>query len=823
MVLQQLRNLTRTPGINSVSPTNGGLRPSGGGQNFGRGNQGRQNLGRSAQPPSSPRYNPRPSQFNRPYQAPITRTSPLYRPIPQQGTAPPSSPSGAYQHPHQALNNRFRPPTQRINPGSQTNPLNGARPFSTRPISSVANGSTPVRTGSGMARIPAGAQRLGRLAPRGVRALGSPAALRVAAPLAALGLGVLAGEQLRRELVRNGYDGFRYPGELMPWEVATPSATLPVDPAAPVEWDDINNQEYGTPGQVGIVVLKMSGTTVRPSDGAVFPFPGQRESPPREVPLPASPSIIEDPIGRLNVGFTDGNGGRYPMISWGNAPPSAGASLDSIELIVNGVPNNPLNAAPTIVPSPRQLPTATPTGFPNFAVPATPSPAQSAPSSAPSPAQPPPQTQPAPLPQNPNPPTAPIPSTPPGTPGLGQLPSLPATSAPPPNTPVTAQPVTRAGLGGSTGLGNSTDLMTAIAPSVPESEQREGEEIPAIPAPPVNPLVPPAPPAPTAPSSRPGGTCRNRCSAQIQGSIDQLNERLGTPPNDPNNPAGDLAIMGQLALIQQKLGAVIPGGGIAAHMIAFRTFVDKIWKVSQLDRIINALTFIGVLHNVLMLSRNVSDTLIDLTSIVLAAIGIKDENEAPIDIQEILGDQVENFLRNLLGDDLYEDTNERWKKANTVIRTASNIVWTMRSMINSVQEVIEWTAENLGKIGNALKRWGVVGERSYPWMSERVKTQDRYRKNLRTVIEGLSAVEDTADSLTQVTSEVREIQEETGELVQQTDDFYELVAGEPATTTPLDSSDVDNVAIATAEGDASVAVQAPETLEERLLAQGVES
>lgn len=68
------------------------------------------------------------------------------------------------------------------------------------------------------------------------------------------------------------------------------------------------------------------------------------------------------------------------------------------------------------------------------------------------------------------------------------------------------------------------------------------------------------------------------------------------------------------------------------------------------------------------------------------------------------------------------------------------------------------------RIGNALKRWGVVGERSYPWMSESAKAQHRLRNRFSKVTDALENVEDRVSNLTVATSSVIEIQEEFGEL-----------------------------------------------------------
>ncbi|PSR15901.1 hypothetical protein C8255_20675 [filamentous cyanobacterium CCP3] len=197
------------------------------------------------------------------------------------------------------------------------------------------------------------------------------------------------------------------------------------------------------------------------------------------------------------------------------------------------------------------------------------------------------------------------------------------------------------------------------------------------------------------------------------------------------------------------------------------SFMRKAWETSRIQKVLNAMTLITVLHNASMISRDVGETLGYALSQGLDVLGIDDEEGNPLDVNGWFGTQANNFFENLFGAERWHGINETWNKANTVIRSASNIVWTLRSIHDGTQEVLEWTAENTGKIGNALKKWGVVGERAYPWMSERVKAQDKWRRKFGKILDGLEQAEDTASSYAMVISEVSELQQEIGELGEQ--------------------------------------------------------
>lgn len=183
-----------------------------------------------------------------------------------------------------------------------------------------------------------------------------------------------------------------------------------------------------------------------------------------------------------------------------------------------------------------------------------------------------------------------------------------------------------------------------------------------------------------------------------------------------------------------------------------------------MDKVLNLLTFIGVMHNVSMLSRDVGETFLQLVSQALQAVGIRDEEDNLIDVQEVVGDSIEMLLRRVFGNAIYEGVGEAWNKANRIISSASAIIWTVRSIADSSLDLMEWIGENTGRIGNALKRWGVVGERSYPWMSESAQAQSRFRNRFSKVTDALENAEDRISVFTQATSNVIEIQEETAEL-----------------------------------------------------------
>jgi hypothetical protein len=261
--------------------------------------------------------------------------------------------------------------------------------------------------------------------------------------------------------------------------------------------------------------------------------------------------------------------------------------------------------------------------------------------------------------------------------------------------------------------------------------------------------------------------------------------------------AADLTLLG---IIDSKLGTQIPNGGIGG-------FLQRAFQATRLDKIINALTLITTLHNAAMLSRNLGQTLGDLTAQALTTIGIKDENGGALDINGEIGSQVNNLMSTILGADTWAGTKLAWHRANAILSSANQIMWTVRSIADSAREVTEWIANNTGKIGNALKRFRVVGENAYPHMAENVTHQNAWMLKVQRYREGVDTLDDAATSFQGVLGEVQNIQQEAGELTEQKQRFDAAIASAQPKTIP-DNDPIKDKAAATKTASASPATQA---------------
>lgn len=275
-------------------------------------------------------------------------------------------------------------------------------------------------------------------------------------------------------------------------------------------------------------------------------------------------------------------------------------------------------------------------------------------------------------------------------------------------------------------------------------------------------------PVPQTGGQPPNPTCSSdSCMTASLNNQRSLMDKLDNAANLASLTAS-LANLAMIPVINAKLGDQVQGG-ISGKLQRFAQW-------SRIGQVLNWLTLFTALHNAAMISGNLAQTLTDLTSQTLYAIGIKDDEEQAIDINSILGKQVDSLIVSIIGQEAWTGTKIAWNKANRIISTASNIIWSVRSIMDSAQQIAEWSAENTGKIGNALKKWRIVGENAYPWMPERVTSQTVWQKKVGRIVDGLEVAEDAASSLSGVTSEVISIQDEVAQLKQTRDEFKAAVA-----------------------------------------------
>ncbi|MUL39310.1 hypothetical protein [Gloeocapsopsis dulcis] len=276
----------------------------------------------------------------------------------------------------------------------------------------------------------------------------------------------------------------------------------------------------------------------------------------------------------------------------------------------------------------------------------------------------------------------------------------------------------------------------------------------------------------------------NNLINQLSITINKINDlinKLNTFIQSVNNQLRSIlnyliAALAILTFVQPLIPIILANTiKIINGISSISTFLKRFAKSIHLDKILNALTLVVVLHNAAMLSSNLAATLGELASQSLSALGIKDEEGNQLDINQILSTQVNSFFESLLGKAVWGNTVNAWQSANTIVRTTANIYNTIQSLGYAARNLGEFTASIVGKIGNALRRDGVVDGSAYEEFPEEVNSATLTQKRLERFINKLENIDDAASAISSVTSDAATISESISGLRTQVIDFQKSV------------------------------------------------
>ncbi|BAY10636.1 collagen-like protein [Calothrix sp. NIES-2098] len=165
--------------------------------------------------------------------------------------------------------------------------------------------------------------------------------------------------------------------------------------------------------------------------------------------------------------------------------------------------------------------------------------------------------------------------------------------------------------------------------------------------------------------------------------------------------------------VNLKLGAQIVGG-IGGSL-------TKFYEWAHIDRALNLLTTAATIHNAMMLSNDIAGTLGQALSNVLQLIGIKDKDGNGLNIGSIIGSTIENFVKGIIGTENYTELSAAFAKANRIYQATTNVLNSFLNIAQTILQANELIAGYTGKIGNALKKGGVVLESAYGWLNPQPK------------------------------------------------------------------------------------------------------
>jgi hypothetical protein len=257
----------------------------------------------------------------------------------------------------------------------------------------------------------------------------------------------------------------------------------------------------------------------------------------------------------------------------------------------------------------------------------------------------------------------------------------------------------------------------------------------------------------------------NLRDAAQKGSCDTLNSPSCTAnlKNDIKQPILDKVNenAGALAALNNLLtGSILP----AVNRIW--DFLNRVWQNQAVDKVMQFITMITVIHNAAMLTRGIADTLGSAIDQGLQVFGLqlKDKDGNQIGVSTIIGQSVQNLIKGIIGADNYAALNETWIQANRVYQTGINLLSNIQSIVDSSTAVAELTSNRLGTWMNAARNAGLVRENAYGAQSENVTRFNAFQNKLEALEQGVSNTAAITGNILSVQQSVNELKTNRQEL-----------------------------------------------------------
>lgn len=254
-----------------------------------------------------------------------------------------------------------------------------------------------------------------------------------------------------------------------------------------------------------------------------------------------------------------------------------------------------------------------------------------------------------------------------------------------------------------------------------------------------------------------------------------INANLGNPLNkklddiisainiggNAANLATSTNILNRVTDIQNKVNSSTFG------LEAISNFAQKAWSNTKLDKVLNVLNTVLALHNALMLSRNLAQTLGDVATQALQFLNIKDADGETIDVNSFIGNTINTWITNLVGAEKYATIQETWINLNRIMVAAQGIVYAVQGIKFAVLEAIETVGNWTAKIGNNMMIQGLLEERSFPWMNENIN----FKNPFSGFLQKLDTADEVVSQVNNLVSSGIEAQENFNEIFEQSNEF----------------------------------------------------
>lgn len=268
------------------------------------------------------------------------------------------------------------------------------------------------------------------------------------------------------------------------------------------------------------------------------------------------------------------------------------------------------------------------------------------------------------------------------------------------------------------------------------------------------------------PTGSPCSGCGAALAAQqqkISGKLDGLNALLGGANTGLNAEALSL-----LQKIDGKLGDKVDGG--------LSGLFKRFTKWLQLDRLLNILTFIVTVQNAYFLVESLKVVTLQMVSDGLAVFGLHDEDGNALNLNKIIDKTIEDLLGSIVGDKTLETMKAEWKALSRIYQAGANIISAFQniawSILNALEIIGSWNAQ----IGNALKKYGVVGKQAFNWFNPAPNFHNKLFTAVFNSLNIVSSLDFVAQSILSARQAIDQISKQSDEFQK---DFQELENPKP--------------------------------------------
>lgn len=237
-----------------------------------------------------------------------------------------------------------------------------------------------------------------------------------------------------------------------------------------------------------------------------------------------------------------------------------------------------------------------------------------------------------------------------------------------------------------------------------------------------------------------------------------------------------------IALLNRNNSNILKNFGIATQAInvanKISTNLNKFRKWSGFNRITGIINLLVNLSNAYQLSANLGQTLFFLidSGLQLFSFHLKDDEGNEVDFSQFLGGKIEDIFDQLIGQKNTETLKADWRSFNRIYQTGINLAYNLQFGLDATRDILEITGENTGRLGNALKRSGVVLEDSYAWMQEDFSDVIANPKGRwKSLFTGLEKTDNVANSMLMVCGDVQSIQDSVQQMGEGRQEFMQEI------------------------------------------------